>query len=102
MEFQLNTLDKSILNLDRHLAESAFRNIDILVGNVSIGSFRQTYANGYIFGKVKRYQFQQATTNCISRKNISMNLYRDKSPLIPDLHSISRLVSPMVTLEILP
>ena len=60
MEFQLNTLDKSILNLDRLLAESAFRNIDILVGNVSIGSFRQTYANGYIFGKVKRYQFQQA------------------------------------------
>ena len=60
MEFQLNTLDKSILNLDRHLAESAFRNIDILVGNVSIGFFRQTYANGYIFGKVKGYQLQQA------------------------------------------
>ena len=60
MEFQLNTLDKSILNLDRHLAESAFRNIDILVGNVSICSFRQTYANGYIFGKVKGYQLQPA------------------------------------------
>ena len=49
------------LNLDRHLAGSAFRNIDIniLVGNFSIGSLRQTYANGYIFGKVKGYQLQQ-------------------------------------------
>ena len=50
------------LNLDRHLAGSAFRNIDIniLVGNFSIGSFRQPYAYGYIFGKVKGYQLQQA------------------------------------------
>lgn len=47
------------LNLDRHLAGSAFRNIDILVGNFSIGSLRQTYNNGYIFGKVKGYQVQQ-------------------------------------------
>ena len=53
-------LDKSILNLDRHLAESAVRNIDILFGNVSIGSFPQTYANGYISGKVKGYQLQPA------------------------------------------
>ena len=61
MEFQLNIfLDKSILNLDRHLAESAVRNIDILFGNVSIGSFPQTYANGYISGKVKGYQLQPA------------------------------------------
>ena len=47
------------LNLDRHLAGSAFRNIDILVGNFSIGSLGQIYANGYIFGKVKGYQVQQ-------------------------------------------
>ena len=47
------------LNLDRHLAGSAFRNTDILVGNFSIGSLGQIYANGYIFGKVKGYQVQQ-------------------------------------------
>ena len=31
-----------------------------------------------------------------------MNPYRDESPFILDLHSISRLLSHMVTLEILP